>query len=170
MKLKSCVMLNNITWQGYWTTIALLSLSYYLIIYLLYYRDDFKIILQERFQLHKEKGTAIPDPSIEENSSIEDLIFGDEISSEFSEPDKQSDESIVYGCMDEFKAYFEEAKKSRCVKEELVYAIQRILLKYPALKTSKYKESITKVLLSQAKHICSVQLSVDDVVHVWSGG
>jgi hypothetical protein len=35
-------MINNISWQGYWMSIALLTGSYYLVILLLYYRNDFK--------------------------------------------------------------------------------------------------------------------------------
>ncbi len=71
--------------------------------------------------------------------------------------------------MDELNAYFEVAKKGKCLKQELLYSVQRILSKYSSLENPQYKESITNVIISEAEHNCSIHLKEEDVVQVWLG-
>ena len=150
-------MLNNITWQGYWTTLALLSAGYYLVIYALYYRKDFKMILPRKEQKSVHFSNT---------SSSAKGTFPEDVNEEFSSP-TPGDEATIYTCMDELNAFFQESRKGKCVKEELIYAVQRILSKYPSIKDSEYKESINTVIQSEAKQHCSLQLSEGDMVHVW---
>lgn len=159
-------MLNNISWQGYWITLALLSAGYYLVIYLLYYRIDFKVLLPRNTDL-KHSGNNSTSLAFVQKSSDQSSLIGEESGSEISMPSTYSDEHLVYACMDELNAYFEEAKREKCVKEEFIYSLQRILQKYPTLKSSHYKESIMSVIISEAEHICSIHLKEDDVVQVW---
>ncbi|NTS41944.1 hypothetical protein HRG84_13590 [Flavisolibacter sp. BT320] len=161
-------MFNNISWQGYWITIALLSAGYYLIIYLLYFRKDFSI--------EWKKGTApkIESPFRSLNSdsgaiqpiTIEQPTLFDS-SGEFQPPAKNTIESTVYVCMDEVNAYLEEARRSKCVKEEMLFALNTILRKYPTVADSEYKESVTNVIVNQCEYNCSVHLSAEDVVRMW---
>jgi hypothetical protein len=64
---------------------------------------------------------------------------------------------------------FEQLKSSKGVKSEILYALQQLLTKYPALKTSGYQKSITTVIISQCEHICAIRLSKEEVDHVWMG-
>lgn len=160
-------MLNNISWQGYWTTLALLSAGYYLVIYLLYYRSDFKIIFPRKGQQRNSGDvfTAVintGNPTTQPSSIQND-------GNDFEKPPIDSEEGIVYHLMDEVTAYFEESRKSRCVKEELLYAVQRILSKYQTLKGSKYQESINNVIVSEAEHLCSIHISSEEIAGVWLG-
>jgi hypothetical protein len=164
-------MFNNISWQGYWITIALLTAGYYLIVYLLYFRKDFSI--------EWKKGTTPKDETLFSSVTSESAatqpvtneqptLFDD--SSDFQPPTKNTIESTVYACMDEVNAYLEEAKRSKCVKEEMLFALNAILRKYPSVAASEYKESVTNVIVNQCEYNCSVHLSADEVVRMWVVG
>ena len=157
-------MFSNISWQGYWITLALISAGYYLVIYLLYYRNDFKIIIPKKLQNHSGN-TSSAFSSVEKPSGQPSLF---EENRNVLHP-TDAEDRLVSSLMDELTAYFEEAKKFKCVKEEVIYALQRILSKFPAVKSSVYKESLTNVIVSEAELHCSIHLSADDMVKVWLG-
>ena len=137
-------MINNISWQSYWVTLALISTGYYLIIYLLYFRNDFKIL----FHRKPPEAIALVRPS---------------------PPPEESSARLIESCMDEINAFFEQARRNKCVKEELIYSLQVLLKKYPSLKNSEYKESLSNVIVAQCEHICSVHVSEDEAKHMWLG-
>jgi hypothetical protein len=143
-------MLNNISWQGYWLTIALFAAGYYLSIYLLYFRNDFKIVFPSKLRL--------PGQTIRQ---------GDGTTKSFETATLDQAEHLSDACLDEIQAYFLQAKRSKCVKEDVLYAIQRILSKYPSLKTTSYQDSITTIIRSESEHICSIHLSAEEVLQVW---
>jgi hypothetical protein len=151
-------MLNNITWQGYWTSLALLSAAYYIVIYLFYFRKGFKLQFPRRSQ--------VTQPDELSTAAINRQSLSPEDDEEFKTP-TSGDEQMVYACMDELNAYFVESKRTRCVKPELVFALRLILSKYPSLRDSAFKESITGVIVSEAKQHCSVQLKEEEVNQVW---
>lgn len=70
---------------------------------------------------------------------------------------------MVYACMDEITAYFEAVFKTTCEKEKLINSLQLLLQKYPAIKNSQYKESLTNVIVTQCENRCSIHLSAEDV-------
>jgi hypothetical protein len=163
-------MVNNISWQGYWISIALLTAGYYLVIYLLYFRKDFSI----EWNKNPKSGKKCPLSSLAPDNAApytvtpeQSALFNNPV--ELQELARNPIESAVYACMDEVAAYLEEVKGSKCVKEELVYGLHSILRKYHAIAGSEYKESVTNVLVTQCEYHCSVHLSADDVVHVWVG-
>jgi hypothetical protein len=158
-------MFNNISWQGYWLSIALLCAGYYLSIYLIYFRNDFKILIGRR----KPEGSFQVADGATPLKNSQDLSEPYTDVEEFQLPDKNSEEAIVYACIDELDAYFNEAKKGKCDKEEMISSLHSILKKYPSLKHSGYKASVTNVLVGQCEHICSIHLDADDVVRVWFG-
>jgi hypothetical protein len=149
-------MFNNISWQSYWTSIALMATIYYLVVFFIYFKADFIA----SFSL---KGWPI--------SSRETKGFTSPVESDgsFLEEKDRTEEFLVYACIDEIKALYEQLKSSKGVKQEIVYALQQVLNKYPTLKNSPYKRSINHVIVSQSEHICSIRLSSEDVDHVWIG-
>ncbi len=158
-------MFNNISWQGYWLTIALTSAGYYLSIYLLYFRNDFKILIGQKKTKSSFEIAGHSSPLDESLKQSE--LFND--STEFELPDKNSEEAIVYACIDELDAFFNESKKGKCLKDEMICSLQSILKKYPSLKESGYKASLTNVMVGQCEHTCSIHLDADDLVKVWFG-
>lgn len=153
-------MLSNISWQGYWITLALLCAGYYAVIYLLYYRNDFSIIISK-----KNKGVFIPSAP----AAVASFLKGQGRSATNSKSDMADpgSDGMVQACIDELAAYFEESRKAKVVKEEYLYSVQRILSKYPALKGSVFQEPLSKLIVSEAKHTCSLHLHDEDVFHVW---
>lgn len=160
-------MFNNISWQGYWLTIALLSAGYYLTVYLFYFRNDFKVFFNRKNGGNDTLSFVSPGKDLEqETTNGEPPLFDGK---EFQSPEQDSEEAIVYACIDEIDAFFKERKKNKCIKEELVFSLQLILKKYPTLKNSQYKASLTNVIVGQCEHNCSIHLNADDVACVWFG-
>src|SRR5690242_8701601 len=108
-------MFNNISWQGYWTALALIAAIYYLVIYLLYFRRGINL-LWNRKPNSKKLGSISAVPALQNDikespdNFEQSSLFGD--SSKFQEP-KESDEKLVHACMGELTAFFEESKRSR---------------------------------------------------------
>lgn len=160
-------MFNNISWQGYWVSIAILTASYYLVIYLLYFRKDFSIEWKKNSKSRDSFLTSVSTNTadLQPATSTQPTLFHN--LEEFQLPPKDTIESTVYTCIDEVNAYLEEAKRHKCVKEDMLHALQAILRKYPSIADSEYKASVTNVLVTQCEYYCSVHLSADDVVRVW---
>jgi hypothetical protein len=158
-------MFNNISWQGYWIFLALTTASYYLFVYLLYYRNDFGI----SWNRTRDNGSFKTEPSLQRaaNESKQPTIFGG--LGQLETPGIQNEENIVHVCMDELTSFFEEAKRIKTIKGEMIYSLHRILKKYPTIKDSEYKESVNNVIVVQCENICSVHLSAEDMVQVWFG-
>ena len=161
-------MFNTISWQAYWITLALTLAGYYAVVYLLYFRKDFKMLLPNH------RGEVNPmqidrSGNISDHSSAQTELFDRGSVDQFTRPEAGTEEYIVYSCMDEVNAFFEEAKRKGWDKEELLFALRSIFQKYPSLSTSVYKESINNVIRSESEHHCSVHLSAEDLVHVWVG-
>lgn len=151
-------MFNNISWYDYWTSLAVITFAYYLAVYLLYFRN--------RNSLSFIKQILIPRDSVKEDR--QPALFDNQIS-EFQQPSKDSEEYIVYACMDELNAFFDNQKKSKAVKSEVMFALHGILQKYPALKSSEYKDSLFNVIATQCENVCSIHLSAEEMKGVWFG-
>ncbi|MFL5788122.1 MAG: hypothetical protein ACJ748_08715 [Flavisolibacter sp.] len=163
-------MLHTISWQSYWITLALLSGIYYLVIYLLYFRNKLDISSNPKSnQEFYSANTNCDEQTLTEFRQKQRSLFGEQLSSEFSTPSENTVENLVYGCMDEINAFFEQAKKTKWLKNNLINSLRSILNKYPSLKDSEYKESISNVLVTECEHNCSVHLNAEDVIHVWLG-
>ena len=139
----------NISWQGYWIWLAVISAGYYLVIYLLYYRHDHKVWIHPK--PYNSDGIVPASESI-------------------IQPHVEKDaERLIDSCMDELNAFFEESRRKKVMKEELIYSLQLLLKKYPSLKDSEYKESLTNLIATQCEDTCLVRLNADEVYHVWLG-
>jgi hypothetical protein len=163
-------MLNNISWQSYWTTLALLLAGYYLIIYLLYYRSDFSVRFRRKtFGGHDFSSVPLFLRERQPSDKVQSSLFDVDSSPEFQRPEVGTEEYVLYSCMDELTAFFEEAGRRKWVKEELMQVLQNILHKYRSLKASSYKESLSNVVVAQCEQNCSIHLNAEDLVRVWFG-
>jgi len=151
-------MFSNISWQEYWTSLIVLTLSYYFVIYLLYFKRGLHIF--------SEKHMFNPDISANEES--QSTLF--EIDkSEVKPTVKDNEEHIIQACMDELNAFFENQKKTKAVKSELMFGLFTILQKYPSVRNSDFKESLTNVIATQCENICSIHLNAEELKGVWFG-
>jgi|SRR5215469_18350977 len=133
-------MFNEISWQSYWTTLTITLFIYYIVVCLFYYSKDLKQWLRQK---SNEKMNWSP-----------------------REVDEET-EKILTDCMNEVSAFFELAKRNKCVKNDLIYALQNILKKYSVLDIPACKNLLNSAIATQCEHICSIRLSKDDVSRVW---
>lgn len=155
-------MFNNISWQGYWITLALISAGYYLFIYLLYFRNDFKVSIARG---EKRKWNPASD-----SGATQPTLFGSNVQpADFVNESNTEVDHLVHACTDELSAYFQEASRSKGSKEEMLYALSKILSKYSALRSSEYADSLQNLIRSEAEHHCSLHLSAEDISKVWLG-
>jgi hypothetical protein len=148
-------MFNTISWQSYWTVIAIATSGYYLFVYLVYFKRNVGMIFQNENQTTKASLHPKEDhqPSLfEDLSNVEDNL-----------------ENTAYACMDELNAFFENSKKSKAERSEVMVALQSLLQKYPSLKNSEFRQSITNVIATECENICSIHLSAEELKGVWFG-
>lgn len=160
-------MLSNISWQGYWTALTILSIIYYTAILLIFYRQELIWWLQSKripTPVPANMGQHAVPPEV---IPVQQTLFEKEQQTDFQAPPTYSEEYPVYACMDELTAFFEEAKSSKWQKAQLTQAIKQILSKYPSIKDSEYKTSLGQVILAQSEQYCSIHLKADDVVGLW---
>ena len=136
-------MFNNISWQNYWTVLAALLTAYYVIIYFLYFRNNFSLKLPNAL---KRNGAA--------NKTT---------SAEGGEPEA----NVFDSCLNELATFFEEANGRKWIKEELLYALQKVLKKYTSLKDSSYEETIERLTILQCKNVCAVHIAAEDLSQLW---
>lgn len=151
-------MIHNISWADFFTTVVIAVLVYYAMVVYACYRQDLGQLVNRKPMGAAQAAGRINQPSLFEPQDPE-----------FRLPPNDSAERMVYDCVDEVNAFLEQAKAQRCTKENLIPSLQRILKKYPQVKTSDYKESLSNVLITQCEHVCSVRLSAEDMVVVWEG-
>lgn len=159
-------MLNNISWQGYWTTLALLTAAYYFLVYWRYFRKDLLSALSKRNPVSSTPAVSPAVASFLHEQAHSPLTTREVPEDDFCLPTDPV-EQTVYSCMDELNAYFESAKKAKMMKAEVLFALERILQKYPSLTGSAYTESIGNVIRTEAEHHCAVHLSEEDISKVW---
>jgi hypothetical protein len=153
-------MFNTISWQSYWTAIAIATAGYYFFVYLVYFKRNVGMIFQNENQTTK----AFLSPKEDHQPSL-----FDETTNSYSSSTEEGNEQVVYACMDELNAFFENSKKSKAVKSEVLFALHSLLQKYPSLKNSEYRQSITNVIATQCENICSIHLSAEELKGVWFG-
>ena len=161
-------MFNNISWQSYWLTLALLLAGYYLAIYLLYYRSDFKIGLPRK-SLKNFPHVPVPAHNREEQTEtmVQTSLFSKNEALLPHNALVDTAEYLADCCLEELSAFFAEAKSRKWSHEELIIALQCILRKYPVPKSSTYKEPLSNVIVTQSESLCSLHLSGEDMIRVW---
>jgi hypothetical protein len=140
-------MLSTISWQSYFITLGLATLGYYLAIYFLYYRADFPKWIAGFWSIPKEKSSGHVTSTSTSTYSIEEQVFD--------------------SCLSELAAFFDQARKRKWAKAELLYALKHLLKKYAALRSPEYKEPLKKILISQSELNCSIYLSAEESEQVW---
>ena len=164
-------MFNSISWQSYWTTLACVLVIYYIVVYFSYYSGRLKGWIFGKLNDKSQRlASAILTVIKDNDETITEVqqasLFEDET---FQLPSDESKEYVVYNCVDELNALLEECRRTKCIKEELIYSLQRLLKKYQSIHTSEYKESLSNVIVTQCEKICSIHLNAEEMKQVWTG-
>lgn len=157
-------MFNTISWQSYWTFVALATAGYYLIVYLAFFRNTVVSV----FQKNKNTQPGNESSMLQKEDQHQPTLF-DQDNKAQADTAIGENEPILYACMDELNAFFENQKKTKATKSELMFGLYTIFQKYPSIRDSDYKESITNLIAMQCENICSIHLSAEELKGVWFG-
>ena len=131
-------MLNNISWGSYWSALTVLLFFYYAYLLLRYYRKDIA-------------GRLAITPRIQLDKEIED----------------GTPSTIIQAINDEIIAYLEQASHERTMKQELVFALRKIALKYKSVRNSQYLSAINNLIHVECGNKCGIHLSEEEIRQVW---
>jgi len=154
-------MIYNISWQGYWTALAVIVAIYYGLI-ILWFNKPIVVswffsqarLIRKRLQFNKNY----------ERQPTASTISG-------SSPALRSDqpESIpgMTSLVDEIQVYFESVPTAYVSKVTLLLDIHNLVQKYPQVPGTAFQSSVENLIMFLAKQNLSVYLSADDVSAVW---
>ena len=137
-------MLKSISWGDYISTLSVFLVIYYIAISYLYYR--------------KELLSVFGIKTIEPGIFPEDYEFRTSVKPHSDEaylpkPLMEIDISpVIHSFTDEVQAYLLEISKSKPIKEEVVYALQLISSKYPALINVDCRDELLQDVYKEANH------------------
>lgn len=161
-------MIQYITWQQYWVAIISMTAAYYLIIVLFFFRYGCKRLVKVRTQPVVEEVQTHPF-----HEAGRDHLFPlrtDTRHADISPVISSEEEYALHAVMDELNAFFEEAKKKKPVRGELLSSIRLIISKYPLVKNDQSKASVSKIINMLCLQNCAVHLSAAELVGVWFQG
>src|SRR5688572_17380884 len=161
-------MLSHISWQAYWLCLACIIVTYYIVLLLTWKLSWIGSEIKKIIGPRPSRITPPIQAAKKEIGSYDSPPWDTE--QDFSTPPSASLEHAVYSCMDEVTALLEEMKKQKCIKEELLFSLFEILSKYPSIKESEFKDSVSDVIISECKSICSIQLGPEEVGGLWRKG
>ena len=133
-------MFNNISWGGYWSVLSILVVIYYLYVFLVYYRNDIR-----NFQTIKKVG------HFQHETGDEGILH------------------MVQSLIDEVTAYLYQAAQGAAIKQEIIFAMQQIIKKYPGIKFTPHENNINNLIQSECKDKCAIVLSAEEIKQVWIG-
>lgn len=154
-------MINNISWQGYWITLAITVSFYYAFVAFFYYKAELLHWFSNRMSAK------------ENHLSVANRVKGQtELFSPpaLSEEDQDAPElpPVVSSLIDEIQAFFEGTEANQYTKEALLQSLMQLVQKYPGVKGSAYQYSVNNLIQFLSKETSSLQLSVDEINGVWS--
>lgn len=141
-------MLNAVSWTQFLLGIAGLGIAYYAGVILLYYKQELKGLLIKKQQ--PENG--IQGIHAAANEPLDGALMGE-----------------VHDLMQEVNGVFAEAQKNKYINNELLYALQRVLRKYPDIKDTHFGLSVNHYISDTAASHCAISFSQDELDAMWKG-
>jgi hypothetical protein len=145
-------MLNNISWQGYWTFIVLTAILYYVTLLFSFYKTELAQVIRRR-SLHFLAG--------EPQCTEKDIPAG--AAPEEGPPYLPAVHSLV----DEMQSYFQALERGTATKETILASLKQIIRKYPGVKGTAYQHSVSNLIVFLAEQNGSLHLSTEEAGSVW---
>ncbi|HEY5749524.1 MAG TPA: hypothetical protein VIU12_25825 [Chryseolinea sp.] len=176
-------MFNAISWNSFLYSVGLIVGAYYFISTLLLYYDEIKDWLARRGQ----RATPTPATSsavmgdIEASSpivfrhstaKIEDLVIGEndepgEQIGAVGSPETKTSWQEIDKLLDEVRTVLAMVVESSCDRQECASLMTSLFGRYPHLKETSYRESVTLYVLQLSRESLSYELSLQDVLSWW---
>jgi hypothetical protein len=154
-------MLSNISWQGYWTTLAITTVLYYILVFVFFYRSAFVQYFQRQIVNHKfhpELGTEIP---------LQMGLSGKQSVTVANKADKPEYVPAVHSLVDEVHAFFESTDPRSHSKTSLLATLKSIVQKHAGVKGTPYQYSLNNLILFLAEQNGELHLSAEEVGSIW---
>ena len=145
-------MLQNISWQAYWITLAITLTLYYSFVLFLFFRTTVLNSLSRKAERA-------------ENNQLS--FFQHETSQNNRQANPEVD-TIAPSLVSELHAFFQAAGPRAYTKEALLQSIQMIIRKYRGeIDQFQHQRSINQLLLVLSEQHCAIHLSAAEVSSVW---
>jgi hypothetical protein len=151
-------MLNNITWSSFLWMIIPLAIFYYLLVFFLYFRKDFYLLLTGSPSFKHESQTGFRTGSSEQSNAVTSSI----------DNSRDLANSEVYELINDLKGTLSKASRTKMVKEEVVQAIRSNVKRYPFIGQTGLLEDINLHITQEAKESCRLELLPEDLKLIWS--
>ncbi|MBX9890771.1 MAG: hypothetical protein K2Y12_00475 [Chitinophagaceae bacterium] len=151
-------MLQSISWSQYFSTLLLSIIVYYTYVTYKYFR--WEILTLIGIKKIDEKGTPIPVAEIKNQfttSNHADFLP--------KEPLVEVNDKLQ-PFWDEMNAYLAEVKP-QAPKEEVCFAIKKILEKYPVLNSTEYKTEVEATICGLLNQYFPEKFTVADMQNIW---
>ena len=159
-------MLQSISWQTYFTSCVFLLVAYYVVVAVVYYRQDLlsKLNNQPAFQQPIE----IPNVKEFDHKDYQPKVAeGSEVNNGNYLPEANDFSELAESAKDELQAFAVAA--TQYSKPELTAALKKILKRYAALKDSSFQLNVNNAIADECKTNCSTELSEKEVAELWNG-
>jgi hypothetical protein len=171
-------MLHAISWSVFLMAVVCMALAYWLVISMVYYSRELKVLVSGKSPNSKDA----------KQSSNSNFFVGDGGPSEIRAgggggDDRMSDHSkldvdqgnntglfpVAYRLVDELREVITEYTDKKSAREELLYAIQRVLNKneYKDLKQTAFKVAINNMIEGECLSKASMNLSGEELNFIW---
>lgn len=148
-------MLSSISWSQYISFVSISLVGYYLYTGYKYFRWEILGLIGVK----KIEQTETQIPVAEFKKQFTSSNHADFMP-------KDSTENVLQAFADEIKAYLYEANPS-APKEEILFALQQIIAKYPVLKNIESRATINEFILGETKKHYQGLLQEDDLLQIW---
>lgn len=170
-------MLKSISWQEFLTVLSVLSLIYYSILGLVYYRVEIKNLISG-----KGKTDASPRPSTRRSNSLvgqireEEDINDDEdqstISSDQINPVHNHPQDALLGTvadlLKDLKEIIDSISTRKIEKGESLALIKAVFSRYEQLRGTNYQQSVDLFLYENAIDQFPFELSLEEIQKLWT--
>ena len=148
-------MLQSISWSQYFSTLLLLLIVYYAYVAYKYFRWEILSLIGIKKIEEKVTPIAVTDFKKQFTSSNHTDFMP-----------ANNAENMFQAFTDEVKAYLYEANPF-APKEEILFALQQIISKYPAVKNTGSKATINEFILRETNKHYQGLLQEEDFLPIW---
>lgn len=169
-------MLKSISWQEFLTVMSVLSLIYFSILGIIYYREEIKNVFSGKArsspkpQQGRKKNNSLIG-QIKEEEGIDDEQEQQTLSSEQIDPIHNSQDALLGSVADflkDLKDVIESIATDKLEKSESITLIKAVFSRYEQLKGTSYQQSVELFLYENAIDQFAFELSLEEIKHIWS--
>lgn len=155
-------MFSKISWQTYGAAVLILTILYYLIVFLIY-RKSLSLHGRSQKHLQYQKGTPA-------QTALQPTLFPSEIKQPSGQETIHQSPPVlpmVHDLVDELSALIRQAAFEQMGKDTLRCAVTAVLKKYPSLYGSSYQTSVSNLIAHESETHCNIHFSAEDIQQLW---